>query len=61
MFEQGHAVYLIYIACGVLHICSCCSESIYLKNFIIRLSLLIFITVVTMFIWFTLKKHSKSC
>ncbi|XP_036980403.1 uncharacterized protein LOC119033912 [Acanthopagrus latus] len=36
------------------------SESIYLKNFIIRLSLLIFITVVTMFIWFTLKKHKQA-
>ncbi|KAM8738467.1 polymeric immunoglobulin receptor-like isoform 2-T2 [Acanthopagrus schlegelii] len=36
------------------------SDSVYLKSFIIRLSLLIFIPVVTMFIWFTLKKHKQA-
>ncbi|KAM8739068.1 polymeric immunoglobulin receptor-like [Acanthopagrus schlegelii] len=36
------------------------SDSIYLKSFIILLSLLIFIAMVTMFIWLKLKKHKHA-
>ncbi|XP_039994995.1 uncharacterized protein LOC120796337 [Xiphias gladius] len=39
---------------------SCCSFSIHQKSFIIRLSLLLFIVMVALFIWFVFRRNQRS-